>query len=459
MERDYRRLSLWFDTVPDDLTARPALGSDIEVDVAIAGAGYTGLWTAYYLALADPTLRIAVLEKEIAGFGASGRNGGWASAVFSASGEKVATRHGREAAVALQRAMFDTVDEIGRVCARESIDAHYCKGGTLTLATARSHVIRLKQALEASRSFGLGEDDLRWLGPHEVGQRINVGRALGATYTPHCAAIHPARLVRGLARAVERLGVTIYERTPVQSLEPNRLRTPGGEARSPVVVHALEGYTPTLPGHRRTLVPIYSLMIATEPLPASTWDAIGWNGRETLTDDRHLIIYAQRTADGRIAIGGRGAPYHFGSRVDESFDREPALFDKLGQALRTLLPAAGEAAITHRWGGPLGVPRDWYSSVAFDPATGVARAGGYVGDGVSTANLAGRTLADLICERTTELTSLPWIGHKSRKWEPEPLRWVGANVALRTMSGADKAEARTGRPARRAALASRLIGA
>jgi glycine/D-amino acid oxidase-like deaminating enzyme len=215
-------------------------------------------------------------------------------------------------------------------------------------------------------------------------------------------------------------------------------------------VRAVEGYTPLLAGHRRTLVPVYSLVIATEPLPSEFWSSVGWRRRETLSDGRHLIIYAQRTADDRIVFGGRGAPYHFGSRVRPSFDREPAVFAELERVLRGLLPGVGR--ISHRWGGPLGIPRDWHASVGLDRATGLAWAGGYVGDGVATSNLAGRTLADLITGASTELTALPWVGHRSRRWEPEPLRWLGINAGLRLAIAADRAEARTGRPSRLARL-------
>jgi glycine/D-amino acid oxidase-like deaminating enzyme len=424
--------------------------------VAIVGAGYTGLWTAYYLAREDPKLRIAVLEKEIAGFGASGRNGGWCSALFAASRDKVAARHGREAAVALQREMFNTVDEVGKVAAEEGMDVHYDKGGTLTLATAPAHVERIRGEAEEERSWGFAEEDYRWLGPDEAAGRIAVRRCLGALYTPHCAALHPARLVRGLARAVERRGVKLFEDTPALELRPGRVLTPNGRVKAEVVVRATEGYTPRLPGFERAVIPVYSLMIATEPLGDAFWNEVGWGRRETITDGRHLIIYAQRTADGRIAFGGRGAPYHFGSRIEDRFDREPRVFADLRRSLVGLFPQAGSARVTHRWGGPLGIPRDWFSSVGLDRHAGFAWAGGYVGDGVGTSNLAGRTLADLILRRDTPIARLPWVDHRSRTWEPEPLRWLGVNTVLRTMASADRAESRTGRPARRADLVRRL---
>jgi glycine/D-amino acid oxidase-like deaminating enzyme len=456
--KDYRSYSLWLDSVPDDLGPRAALEADADVDVAIVGGGYTGLWTAYYLAKADPALRIAVLEKEICGFGASGRNGGWCSALFAGSRERTERRYGRDGAVALQRAMFDTIDEIAKVLATESIDADFHKGGTLTLVTARVQLERVRSSVDYERSWGFPEQDYVWLDEPEARSRLNLPNLMGAAFSPHCARIHPGKLVRGLARVVEGLGVKIYEQTEVSSIEPRAAVTRSGRVRADIVIRATEGYSVRLPRLKRALMPLYSLMIATEPLPRSFWDEVGWTNKETLNDGRHLIIYAQRTADDRIAIGGRGAPYHFGSRIDDSFDRNPRVFSELRRALVGLMPGAVDARITHQWGGPLGVPRDWYTSVTFERATGLAAAGGYVGDGVATANLAGRTLTDLILQRDTEITHLPWVGHRSRKWEPEPLRWVGTNLALWTMATADKVERRTGRPARRAWAVHKLIG-
>jgi len=454
-----RDLSLWLATADDDLSPRPTLPGDRDADVAIVGAGFTGLWTAYYLAVADPSLRIAVLEREFAGYGASGRNGGWCSALFPVSLSALARRHGRAAAVAMRRAMHDTVDEVGRVAAAEGIDCHWRKGGTIVLARTAAQLARARAEVAEAREFGFGEDDLALLDAAQASSRCAAEGTLGGTYTPHCAAIHPARLVRGLARTVERRGVRVYERTPVLAPRPGRVLTAAGTVRAPIVVRATEGYTPALPGHRRVLAPVYSLMIATEPLPETVWRQIGLAGRETFADYRHLIIYGQRTADGRLAFGGRGAPYHFRSRVRPSYDRDPRVFAALRRTLTDLFPVLGpDVRITHRWGGPLGVPRDWFPSVGMDRATGLAWAGGYVGDGVATSNLAGRTLADLIRGEDSHLTSLPWVGHRSPRWEPEPLRWLGVNAGLRVMASADAAEARSRRPSRRARLFGRLLG-
>jgi glycine/D-amino acid oxidase-like deaminating enzyme len=413
--------------------------------VAIVGGGFTGLWTAYYLAKRDPSLRIVVLEKEFAGFGASGRNGGWASGLLPNSWEAIAEASSRSEALRFQRAANDAVDEVGAVAAAENIDGHFAKGGYLRLATSALQWQRLQQDLEHARAWD--QHDLELLSRKEAAGRVRAEGVFGGLYTPHCAAIHPARMVRGLAEAVERLGVTVYESTEVSAIEPGVVRTTRGDVRAEVVVRALEGYTASLPKYRRSLVPIYSLMIATEPIPEAIWEEIGWRCRETLNDDRRFLIYAQRTADGRIALGGRGAPYHWGSRIDSSFEHPKGVHDALHHTLVSLFPALQDVAVTHRWGGVLGVPRDWFPSVRFDRATGFATAGGYAGDGVTLTNLAGRTLADLITGADSDLVSLPWVGRESRSFEPEPLRYVGINAGFRLAGWVDRREERTGRPA------------
>jgi glycine/D-amino acid oxidase-like deaminating enzyme len=457
-DQTYRSLSFWLDSAPGSLVPGDPLPGDLAVDVAIAGAGLTGLWTAYYLASAQPGLRIAVCESEIAGFGASGRNGGWCSALFPASLAKLSRMAGRDAAVAMYRAMQETVDEVGRAASAEGIDCHWAKGGTVVLARSATQLERARAEVAEEREYGFGEDDLRLLSAGEAREFAAAEGVLGGTYTPHCAAIHPARLARGLAQVVRERGVQLFERTPVTEIAPRVLRTTHGTVRAEYVIRATEGYTPALPGLHRAIVPVYSLMIATEPLPGPVWEQIGLAGRPTFADGRHLIIYGQRTADGRLAFGGRGAPYHLGSAVRPSFDRVPEVFSDLQRTLGELFPAAADAAVTHRWGGPLGIPRDWCASAGLDRASGLGWAGGYVGDGVATTNLAGRTLAALVLDTGSDLTRLPWVNHRSRQWETEPLRWLGINGGLRVMSWADHAEDRTGRPSKAAKVVDRFLG-
>ncbi len=455
-QRRASKPALWADTAPPP-TARPPLSGDTTADVAVVGAGFTGLWTAHYLAEADPSLRIVLVEAETVGYGASGRNGGWCSALFPASLDSLAALAGREAALAQHAAMRGSVDEVLTASAALGIDAHAARGGTVSLLRSQAQLTRARREVSHARSWGIGADELRLLDAAEARQLLDASGTLGATYTPDCAALHPLRLARGLADSLAGRGVAIHEHTRATSLESGSVHTPSGRITARTVVRATEGYTSGLPGHRRAVAPVYSLVIATAPLPAATWERIGLARRETFTDHRHLIIYGQRTADDRLVFGGRGAPYHFGSRIRAGFDRDDRVFASLRATLVELFPVLDDVTITHAWGGPLGVPRDWCASVGLDPATRVGWAGGYVGDGVSTTNLAGRTLRDLVLGRDTDLTRLPWVGHRSRPWEPEPLRWLGINTGLRAMTWADTEERLTRRPSLIARAVAPLI--
>jgi len=452
--------SLWSAQLGPPGPARPALAGDREADVVIVGAGFTGLWTAYHLLQLEPGRRVVIVERERAGFGASGRNGGWCSALFPRDGW----------AQRMRPALVEAVDGVGAVAAAEGIDCDYARAGRLTVATTPAQLARLRPGPGTSETTVGPTPGIpattpatpvagpRWLDATALAAMIRIPAALGGLFDPDCAALHPGRLARGLAAAVERRGATIHEGSPARAVVPGLVTTPAGQVRAPVVVRATEAYTASLPGARRELAPVYSLMIATAPLPAAAWDEIGWRDRFTLSDGRHLIIYAQRTADGRIALGGRGAPYHWGSRVSPAFDASPRVFEHLARVLAALFPAAAGVPVTHRWGGPLGVPRDWTPAVTFDASTGLAAAGGYVGDGVAASYLAGQTLAELVTGRRTHRTALPWVNHARRRWEVEPLRWAGINAGRLLAAAADRRENRVGRPSRLAGALDRLTG-
>ena len=447
---------LWWEGARTSADAASALTGDSAADVVIVGGGYTGLWSAYYLLRDQPSLDVLVLEAEHVGFGASGRNGGWASALYPIGPATLAREHGRDAALAMVGALRDTVTEVGDVVGAEGIDCGFRQGGTLVVARSTAQAQRARAAVAAGEQWGEGTV---WLDASATRERLDAADVQGGTFNPHCARVHPRRLVDGLADAVRALGGRIVEGTRVTSIGPGSVHTAGGHrVTARHVIRATEAWTPTLPGRRRAIAPVYSLMVATEPLPAHTWDAIGLAEREVFADNRHVVVYGQRTDDDRIAFGGRGAPYHWGSRVRPRFDHEAGVFADLRLTLTQMLPQLEGVRFTHAWGGPLGIARDWHPSVGLDPETGLGWAGGYVGDGVAASNLAGRTLADLVRGRHTALTSLPWVGHRSRAWEPEPLRWIGINGALRLGLSADHEEERTGRPARRARLLEALTG-
>jgi len=459
--RELSDLSLWHSTMSDEEwgPARAPLRGDLEVDVAIVGAGYTGLWTAYYLSQRDPKLRIALLEATAVGFGASGRNGGWCSAILPMGLDAMAAKSSRDGAIRMQSAMHETVREVGRVVQVEEIDCHFTQGGYLSLCRSDIQLGRESDHTKHLQSYGFTDADYRMLSRDEALEKCGAAGVVGASFTPHCAVIHPARLARGLARVVERAGATIYEHSPVTAIKPHSVRTAAGTVTADFVVRATEAFTPALRGMRRAVAPIYSLMIATEPLPKSFWDEARLDERSTFNDGRHMIIYGQRTADDRFAFGGRGARYHWGSKVRPEYDRNEGVHNLIYDTLRELFPAMGDAKITHRWGGAVAATRDWWCHASLDRATGIASAGGYLGDGVSTTNIAGRTLADLITKTDSDLTTLPWVGHQSRKWEPEPLRFIGINSIVRLPIGADRHEERKGKRSRwREAILNKLTG-
>ena len=437
-------------------TRRPPLPGDTEADVAIVGGGLTGLWTAWYLARERPDLRIVVLEKEFCGYGASGRNGGWLSTEIAAPAATYVRTHGREGVAALHRAMRAALDEVIAMLAQEGVDADLVRDGVLLVARSPAQLARLQAQLEQERSWGA---QVVALPPQEVARRVRVAGALGGLHLPDAARVQPAKLVRGLAAAVERLGVVLHEGTTVTSVQPGRAVTDRGTVRARHVLRCLEGFTADLPGERRTWLPMNSAMVVTQVLPPDVRDEIGWAGAELLGDLAHAYVYAQRTADGRIAFGGRGVPYRYGSRRDVHGRTQQATVDALTRLLHDFFPATRRVAVEHAWCGVLGVPRDWSPTVHVDARTGLGWAGGYVGSGLTTTNLAGRTLRDLVLGRDTELTRLPWTGRQVRRWEPEPLRWLGVHGLYRLYRTADRREAggllRTSRIAR---VADRVAG-
>jgi glycine/D-amino acid oxidase-like deaminating enzyme len=454
---NYRGLSLWHDTAGEEFIARPSLGGDITVDVAIVGAGFTGLWSAYHLLKLDPALKIAIVESQIAGFGASGRNGGWASALYPVSNARLSVESGSSAPGAVRNALLESIDGIEQFCLEHNVDAQFVRGGRITVARTKVQLRRLTTDVKDDRLHG---EEIEMLSKADVLSKIDMAGAIGGAFDRTCARIHPTRLVRGLARVVESAGAVIYEQTRAKSISPHLVITERGRVHAKFVIRATEGFTPAINRGRakRELAPVYSLMVATEPLPSWIWDRIGLRSYETFSEARHLIVYGQRTADDRLAVGGRGAPYFFGSKIAPSQDRDPRVHEGLRKLIRAWFPEVKNHVFTHAWGGPLGISRDWHPHVSLDRKTGLANAGGYVGDGVTTSYLAGNTLSHLILEQPNELTTLPFVDHESRLWEREPVRWLAINAGLFAMSFADREESLTHHPSYIAKAMAPLLG-
>ncbi|CAN5830012.1 FAD-dependent oxidoreductase [soil metagenome] len=455
---DYKSHSYWLESCEDDLTPRLALDESKDVDVAVLGAGYSGLWTAYYLLQQSPDLRVAIVEKEIAGFGASGRNGGWCSGGFPVSIDELERRFGTGAASQVQREMIAAVDEVGDVAESEGIDCDYEKGGALRLARGRHQLASIRASYENLSARGFAEG-YRLLDEDETQARVAVRGAIGSLYNPNCATIHPGKLVRGLARAVERRGGVIYEQTAATGFSTGKrpaLHTERGDLRADVVVLCGEAYLSQLDQLSRQLIPIYSLIVLTEPLDEEQWEEIGWQGRECIGSSKYVVDYLSKTADGRILFGGRGAPYHFGSSIKDEYDRHEPTHEMLRQATMEWFKPVRPDQFSHAWGGPLGVPRDWMPTMSYNRTTGIATARGYTGQGVTTTNVSGRVLADQILGNRSELALFPTVGHRSPDWEPEPLRFLGVRYIQQQYFKIDERAEMTGIAPDGSTLAERM---
>lgn len=438
--------------------ARESLTGQVEADVAIIGAGYTGLWTAYYLLKAQPSLRVVLVEREVAGFGASGRNGGWASAIFPISLPRVAQMYSHAGAMLLQSAMNETVDEIGRTLAAEGVDAEFKKEGFISLARSDAQLTRVRRTVEASARFGL-PDQWQALGAMQAQEKVGASGVAGALYTEHCALVHPGKLVHGLARLVESMGARIYENSEVTRIASGSISTRGGKVRAETVVRATEAFSCQQTEHRRSAIPLYSMVLATEPLPKSLRKKLRLDHRMAFNDMRHLRVYGQVTGEGRLVFGGRGAPYKWGSKMSDGVDQIGDGHVRIHASMVEFFPELTDVTVTHRWGGALGVARDWCPTVSMDKTSRIAWAGNYVGDGVATSNLAGRILRNLILDVDEEINRLPLVNHNSPAWEPEPLRWLGVNSGLFATGFSDFEEKLTNQPSRTAMLLEKLTGA
>lgn len=438
----WRNISLWMDQLDEPLAPQPRLQAERHADVAIIGAGYSGLWTAYYLKRQAPQLRIVVLEAEIAGFGASGRNGGWLMGNILGEDRLLA---GLPAEA--RRASFDLLhgipDEVARVTEREGIACDLRKGGVLYCAARYPEQLSGLQAYwQHLRGLGLGENDYRWLEPAELAEQLRVANPYGALFSPHCATIQPARLVRGLARCVDAMGVELYEQSRVIDWQPGWVRTEGGSVSADWVVPAVEGYAAELPPLGRHQLPVQSLIVATEPLPAEVWAEIGLERGQAFSEASRQVTYGQRSADDRLVFGARGG-YRFGGRLRTDFNLTEDERELRRYLFGELFPQLRDVRLTHAWGGNLGMARRFHPHMLRDTRNRIALSGGYGGEGVGASNLGGRTLAALILGQDNELTQQPWVYRDSRLerlpgWEPEPCRWLGYNAIIQSFVHEDR---------------------
>ncbi len=438
--------------------ARSPLRDDLDVDVAIIGGGFSGLWTAYHLLSADPALRVVVVERDVIGFGASGRNGGWLMAAAPANLRVWERQFGLKAVQRAQAVFIDAVGEVAQVVSIQDIDCGLrLAGGAVTVARSPAEVKRLMDRHDEMVRTGWPAEGMAWLEPDAVAEQVGAQGTLGALAVRPCGTLNPVALVRGLAEAVEQLGGRVFERTSAVSIEPGVVRCEGAELHAAHVVVATEAFTVQQSGEGRRYLPLASTMIATAPLPAGVRAEIGWSGGEAVGDAHHLFFYAQHTPQGRIAIGGRGAPYRLGSALAVEGVADGATSARLEATLREVWPQAESVPIEHRWSGSLAVPRDWCASCGVDADTGIAWIGGYAGHGVAASFVLARSLALQLRGIADPDGPMPWTLHRPRQWEPEPLRWMASQAIVRVLASSDRKESHGGH-ARRARLVHRFTG-
>lgn len=452
--------SYWLHETPDQGRPRSRLEDDAHAEVTIVGAGFTGLWTAYWLKKQSPSTSVIVLEKDRVGFGASGRNGGWITGKTVGVREVLAKSAGnRDDVLAMERRCHEAVFEIADVFEEAGIDIDAARGGWMQIARTDSELQRLRNHIDTDRDWGLTEDEVRLLSQDEAKERINVPGVKGAMYSPFNVRANPAKMSYGLAHLCEELGVKIYENSAVTQIREGVCRTERGSVTSSMVVLATEAYTAEMPGLKRSLLPMFSSMVVTEPLSEEAWADIGWQNAESMSGAQHMYFYSQRTADGRIALGGRGDPYRWGSRFDRNGTLDPRTQRQLMDTVQGLFPHI-PMEFAHAWCGVLGVPRDWSPFVDVQHGKRLVRVGGYVGQGVTASYVAGLTVADLLNRNDTQLARSPWVRTPPRQWEPEPVRWIGSKAIHQLLSLADRMEHSRGgtRTAAPGVLAGKLMG-
>lgn len=443
MPRDYEEKSFWLATAGAYQESAP-LDGDTAVDVAVVGGGFCGLSTAYYLKRDNPSLRVAVLEDRVVGYGASGRNAGFAMTLMGLTLEATRLRFGDAKAKQAYDFGYRAVDHVGQLVDTHGIDCDYEKPGLITVATNPGQARRLHHEIDLAEKMGV--EGLRWMDSAETRGLVDSPTYLGARWEAQCALINPAKFVRGMKRVATDTGAEVYERSPVEEFRQGKrrllLKTPRGHVKAEKVVFATNAFSARFPQLNGKQFPVFTYIILTEPLTAGQLDGIGWKGRQGIEDARNLIHYYRLTADNRLLFGGSDAMYYYGGPLNR--DRNPKVFRMLERNLRRAFPSLAGARIEYRWGGPVSVPLDFFPAMGYlGKDRRVAYSLGCVGHGVAMMNLAGQVLRDLVLERDTELTELFFVNRRVIPLPPEPLRFALGETARQALKAQDAWEARS----------------
>ncbi len=424
---DYRDKSFWLDRY-GAYTPDPPAG-DLEVDVAIIGGGFTGLSTAIHLRKAAPGLQVAVLEAEVVGYGASGRNGGFSMTLFGLEPAVTRALFGRQRMLEAHRYMERAVDYVDALVREHHIQSDYWFPGFLRAATTPGYVKRIQHDLELLTSMGVG--GIEWIDEQAIRAQVDSPRFLGGWWEPRCGLLDPAKQARELKRVAQELGAQVYERSPVSEIRRGAkfsLHTPGGVVRAGKIVFATNAYSHLIPQLRRKQVPAFTHMVATEPLTPAQLGDIGWANRQGIEDARNLVHYFRLSIDNRLVMGGSDVSIAYGADMER--DLNARVFDDLERDVAWLFPTLKGVRFTHRWGGPVSVPVDLAPAIGHIGDRRAVYSLGCVGHGVSMTHLNGCLLADLVLERESDLTGVWFVDRRTIPWPPEPLR-LAASHAIR----------------------------
>jgi glycine/D-amino acid oxidase-like deaminating enzyme len=419
---DHSDKSFWLATYGPYTPNAPVQG-DLNVDVAIIGGGFTGLSTAYNLRRDNANMKVAVLESEIIGYGASGRNGGFSMTLFGLEPAITKLFFGQERTVEAHRYMERAVDYVDALVREHNMQSDYWFPGFLRVATTPGFAKRIQHDLKLLSEMGI--TGITWLDANQVRSEVESPLFLGAWWEPRCGLLNPAKQVRELKRVAQQFGAEVYEHTPVTEIQRGarfKLRTPGGMVTAEKIVLATNAYSHLIPELRSKQSPMFTHMVVTEPLTPQQLGSIGWKNLQGIEDARNMVHYFRLTIDNRLAMGGSDVSLAYGRDLDR--DLNMRIFADLERDVVRLFPGLKEVRYTHRWGGPVSVPTQMVPDIG---QLGDARALyslGCMGHGVSLTHLNGRTLADLVCERKTDLTSVWFVNRRTIPWPPEPFRFV-----------------------------------
>jgi len=440
-ESHYRTRSFWHEVAPP-YEPGPPLEGERRVDIAIIGGGYTGLWTAYHLKTEQPSLEVAVLEQEVAGYGASGRNGGFAMTLLGRSLDDLKQQFGAAEALEAHKAVVAAIDGIGQFARDNNVDCDYEKNGIITVSTTPWQDAIIEKDMKAAQEMGI--QDIRFLDGQTVRDVVHSPTYRCAHEEGACAILNPAKLAWGLAGAIRQKGVALYEGTPVQQVRRSdggvEVKTEGGLLRAEKAVLATNAYSVHFPHIAKWVVPLYTYIVLTEPLTPAQWDSIGWKGRQGIEDRLGGLHYYRPTTDGRIAWGGDAFPYHFGSGIGPQFDQDETVFARLRASFARTFPTLSGVKFTHAWGGPVGI------TIRFVPTFGSLEGGrihygvGYCGHGVAPTYVGGEILRDLVLDKKTERTNLCFVKKEAIAFPPEPLRYLAVTTSLRYLDRQDRSD-------------------